>query len=270
MRLLILCSLIAVAAVIVWLIIKKNGTNDTAAGLSGYLAKLEGFKAAKDFFGADGCSGIAVDDAAQKLCLVVNHGQFSSRVISYREILAVEIVENGYQVMKATKRSGFEGLAPLENFAEQPTVGVEPGQALDLPADLSDSGQPTPFQAMAGQPQELIAAKAEKVNKIELNLIIDNLQEPIHTVVFFAAETERGSAEYNIALASAKIWYSRLCILLQQADNEAESALSDTNGVAAQLVADEVNKLADLQARGLISEEEFQAQKAKIMQPREV
>ena len=252
MQLFFILSGAAVLALVVFIIIKKKGAAiGGETDLPKYLATLEGFSSAKDFLGADGIHGIAMDERNKKICLITKKAGFLSRIISYKDILAVEIVEDEYPIMKAARRSGIDA-AERTNRSEG---------AMDSPSNEMPAAKDAAISMVAEMSGEKVT-----VRTIALNVVVKNMQEPIHTVVFSNKEIEKGSVGHTITLTAARQWYSRLYILIQQADNEDENAMNQSEQCNTnRFVADEIAKLAELMQAGLITEEEFNLQKAKLL-----
>lgn len=246
MKFLVIFVILAGIIAILRIVLKKNATTDNKPALSKYLAEITDFSSTKEFMGVDGVSGIAMDEKSRKICLISYKGQFSSRVISHQEILATEIVEDGYQIAKVSRRSLVDESSQKE---------IEPEDAEELGNGDSEADNITATHDIHS-----------KVEKIELHVTVANMQEPIHTVTFSNIENERDSANYNISLTAARQWHSRLCILIQQADNEDENSMNHVdNGNESLCVADEISKLAELMKNGYITEEEFDLQKGKLL-----
>ena len=246
MKFLIVCGFLAVLILIVRAVLKKGAPTDDKSELSRYLSGVKDFTPTKEFLGVDGTSGIALDEKTRKICLIAKNGHFSSRVISHHEILSSEIVEDEYQIAKVSRRSMIEESIPEEQAAE---YSDEPNGA-ETGVDNNASFQDTPAA----------------IKKITLHVMVADMQEPNHTVTFLNSEVERGSVNHNISLAAARQWHSRLCILMQQADNEAENAVNQgENCKESPYVADELNKLAELMKNGFITAEEFNLQKGKLL-----
>ena len=233
--------ILVIVIIILWIVTKNNKSNAGKSDLEKYLARIEGFRSTKEFMGVDGICGIAVDEKSRKICLITKRERFSSIVISHQEILSAEIAEDGFPIIKVSRKSLIDVALP------EGIPIVSAGGANDGFSETEEKAQ-------------------NQVRKIELNVIVNNINEPVHTVIFLNGETEKGSVKYNIPLAAARQWHSRICILIQQADNENENTLGQVeNGSKHQFVADEIKKLAELMNNGFISEEEFNLQKAKML-----
>jgi len=197
--------------------------------------------------GVDGISGIAVDVNSRKICLIIKKGErLESRVVLHQDILSAEMLEDGFQMVKVSRRFKNRGAIP----EEIPAGGT---------GEIIDENSATTAAVLKNT--------ADKVRTIELNLLVNDIQDPIHTITFSNTENEKGSVGYTVAVTAARQWHSRLCVLMQQADNEDENVENRAeNAGEIQSVADEINKLAELMNNGLITEEEFNLQKAKLLQ----
>ena len=246
MNFLIIVGVLALLLLIAGAVLKKSAPADDKSELSRYLSGVKDFTPAKEFMGVDGTSGIALDEKARKICLIGKNGNFSSRVFSHQEILSSEIAEDGVQIVKYSRRSMVEDSIREEQPAEQP--------------DESDGSE------WGAEEQAAFQNAPATVKKITLHVMVADTQNPNHAVTFSNSEFERGSVNHNISLAAARQWHSRLCILMQQADNEAEIAASQGEICKENpYVADEINKLAELMKSGFITEEEFNLQKGKLL-----
>ena len=246
MKFFVIFVILAGLVAILRIVLKKSATTDNKPAISKYLAGMKDFLSTKEFMGVDGASGIAIDEKSRKICLISNKGRFFSRVISHQEILSTEIVEDGYQIAKVSRRSLVD-----ESIQEE----MELEDTGESSSEVSDTDNKTATHDLH-----------HTVGKIALNVIVANMQDPIHTVVFSDNASERGSVNYNISLTAARQWHSRLCILIQQADNEDENSINQVdNANESPYVADEISKLAELVKNGILTEEEFNLQKGKLL-----
>ena len=245
MQFFIACGILAIVLAIGAVFVRKLAFTDDKSDVAGYLSKLEGFSSTKNFMGVDGKSGIAVDEKTRKICLITKGERFSSMIISHQELLSTEISEDGLPIAQVSRGSQIGG-AMIEGLiaGAEGTSDAEPAKT-DENAQKDTSG---------------------KVRRIELNVLVNNIKDPLHTVVFSNIENERGSVAYSISATAARQWHSRLCVMIQQADNEDENAVNQAGaGNENQFVADEIFKLSELMKEGLITEEEFYLQKAKLI-----
>jgi len=87
----------------------------------------------------------------------------------------------------------------------------------------------------------------------------------IINIVFLSGEKQNIDMDYKKAANDAKYWHGLLSVLIKQAEQEdvnAKYASSPNNN----FVADEIVKLGELLKKGLITEDEFAAQKKKLLE----
>lgn len=208
------------------------------------LDQLSDFDASQQIVGEDGESGIALDEQRKKVCLIKhNSGNIDLAVISYKDLLASEICEDGTSVTK-TSRVSQAGSALLGGLLLGGVGAVVGGL----------TGKKT---------------TTDKIKRISLRLTVNSTQAPIHDVNFMTVEGKRGGLIYNNAIQKASHWHGLIEVLIKRADSEEQ----DLNGSAYQTaltspsfsVADEIKKLADLHNSGVLSSDEFQQQKIKLL-----
>jgi hypothetical protein len=104
------------------------------------------------------------------------------------------------------------------------------------------------------------------VERIDLRIIVNDASDPIHDIAFLR-NTEDNNRKYDEAIKLARRWHGTLQVVIRQAEQDIGKAqpsppASDTRKA---FVSDELRKLADLKVAGVITEAEFQQQKAKIL-----
>lgn len=72
---------------------------------------------------------------------------------------------------------------------------------------------------------------------------------------------------YQKVIERARHWHGLIEVLIKRADEEAKASATVTNETSSQSlsIADEIKKLAELRDSGLLSLEEFQKQKVKLL-----
>ena len=83
-------------------------------------------------------------------------------------------------------------------------------------------------------------------------------------------EGKKNGIIYNAAIEQARHWHGLLAVLIKRADSEdiakeGELVEEKTDLLPKSSVADELVKLSELQKQGLLTDEEFRAQKAKLL-----
>ena len=107
------------------------------------------------------------------------------------------------------------------------------------------------------------------VTKIELKIIVNDMEQPNYSVIFLWKKTKRGSSEYARAREIAEKWYGMLKVLISLADKEEsnnayQSMISNNNKFS---IADELQKIVKLHEDGILSDEEFTILKSKVITP---
>lgn len=207
------------------------------------LKSLLDFDPTQQVIGSDGNSGLAVDESREKLCLITISGTVvSTRVISNKDILSAELFEDDDSITK-TVRSSQIGSAIIG--------GLLLGGVGALVGGLSGKKE-----------------TSGKVKHIDLRLLVNDTNSPLHDVAFMNVEGKKGGIIYTQAIQVARKWHGIVEVLIKRAEVE-ESLLASERQAPQALssisVADEIKKLADLHDSGILTSEEFQQQKAKLL-----
>ena len=216
-------------------------TNNKKKAMEKGLGEQSDFSATQKIIGCDGNSGIAIDETRKKICLVSNQlNKVSIRVVSYRDLLSSEIFEDGSTTTKTARTSQLGGAL---------VGGILLGGVGAVIGGLSGKTKTT-----------------GKVKRVDLRLTVNDTQNPIHDVAFQNVEGNKGGLIHEAAMKQARHWHSLAEVLIKRADMEDKaqtSQIAQTEPTA--FVADELKKLAELQATGILSTEEFQQQKMALL-----
>jgi hypothetical protein len=261
--------LTAVLIVSVVFLFKISGAGIKAAEKrkKAFWENIPDFKASKIMMGVDNKSGVAVDESRRKVCLVtvkdavarmrsgqvpdksglfidISSTELSGKVITHKDLLSVEIFQDGDSITKTTRMSQV-GAALVGNF----------------------------FLGPAGA---LIGALTSKkkttglVNQIALRILINDSNSPLHDVLFLNAETKKDSPIYKAASELARNWHGTLEVFIRQSDREDQTLVSKSQPpqgtqIAGSSIADELTKLASLRQSNMITDDEYQRLKAKLI-----
>lgn len=191
---------------------------------------------------------VAFDDKNKKVMFacdqdVTSHTHLEFKVVKYEDIISVQILEDGDAVFeKSTSRTIGGALIG----------GALMGGAGAVVGGLSGSSR-----------------KKKKVKSIKIKLILRKTRKPSFEFIIYNSD-ERKSDELKEYYQDAEKIKDTISVILDRIDREvaAESQkvfenqkLSSSNGS----VADELTKLAALLEKGLLTEEEFERQKAKLL-----
>lgn len=171
--------------------------------------------------------GLAVDDSAQKICLIVGN---NLRVIGYGDLIESEVVVDGHSVTKTSRASQFIGTA----------VGA-----------VLAGGVGAIIGGLSGT-----KSTKEKINGVSLKLIVNDTKNPIHLIDFFEM-TSTGSTVPKIALDEAKYWHDLLSVIIRQARDDAPAVKGS--------MLEDIERYAALHKEGMLSDEEFAAAKRKVL-----
>jgi hypothetical protein len=232
----------AVIAAICVAIIQSKKALKKQKMMVNHLSLVKEFSASKQVLGSDGKTGLAIDEQRKKICLIdCRLETVSHRVISYKDLLSSEIFEDGTTITK-TVRSSQVGSA--------------------LIGGLALGGIGAIIGGLSGKTQT-----SGKVNRVDLRLTVNDTNAPLHDINFLEIDNvKKDEPIYKATMQYVRQWHGLLEILIKRADIEdKENALSSISQNQTGSIADEIKKLAELRDAGLLSSEEFQQQKAKLL-----
>jgi len=168
------------------------------------LTRVDGIEASQHFIGKNAKTGIAVDEKNKKIMLVdKNINGFITRIISYRDVLSSEIIEDGVSIIKTERASQLGGA---------------------LVGGILFGG----LGAVVGGLSGAKTSGTDKVRKIELHIIVNDTQKPLHVISFLEKEVRKtgfAKYEYDQASDSVRHWHSLLNVLIKKADNKLDNSL---------------------------------------------
>lgn len=156
--------------------------------------ELNDFEFSKHILSDDLNNGIFIDEKRNKICLVDN--EKNTNVYRYRDILEVEILEDGSSVTKMSRTSQVGG-AILGGLILGPVGAIIGG--------------------LSGKKENI-----NKVNRIDLKLIVNNTQSPLFIMNFLDSSNgeEKGNIIYKTSIQEAREWHSLISVLIKKADFE--------------------------------------------------
>jgi ribosomal protein L37E/uncharacterized membrane protein len=202
----------------------------------------EGFQVSKSLASIDNNLIVAIDNNSKQVGFV--DLSENVKVYSYRDLLEVEVLEDGETVTK-TSRSSQIGGALIGGLIAGGTGAIIGGL----------SGKQT---------------TNEEVKKISLKILVNDIDSPVKKVVLLDKQKaiKKSDHEYRIAKEKALNWHGLIKVLINMADKEdveKQSAESILTGEKNLSVADELSKLAQLHKEGILTKEEFEAEKQKLL-----
>ena len=221
---------------------QRNSIVEHARTLSDFTVTQDIVSVTTDIISSSPITGLALDETRRRICLITKaHGKIKSRVATYHDILSAEISENGTTVTRTSRTSQIGG-ALLGGLMVGPVGALIGGLSGKRYSD-------------------------DVVGRLDLRIIVNDSQNPTHVITFLNAETKKKATTYAMALEHAQRWYAILKVVIEQADAEDRQAASSP-AVAVPgppSVVAEIRGLVDLRDSGILTEEEFQRQKAKLL-----
>lgn len=208
------------------------------------LKRISNHKSSQRYTSANGDVTLSIDETNKQIS-IVSLNSYKDKVYSYHDILKSEILTDGISVTSTNRGSQLGGAL---------LGGLLAGGVGALIGGLSGS-----------------TTSQEKVKKVELNVIVNDSVNPIHKIAFLDSELSayaKDSQEYKDGYNTAYHCHQLIGVLIRQADEEdkqKETSTRSNNSQGNLSVADELRKLVQLKDEGIISGDEFEAQKKKLI-----
>lgn len=218
-----------------------------------YHSIKENFIPHHQIMGEDSLSITAVDEIRKKVCLMkLGSKKVEDMVLlSYQDILSSEIFEDGKTITVTNRISQIGGAL---------IGGLVLGSAGAVVGGLSGSK----------------TSSESKATRIDLRLTVNRLDNPVHDINFMGAEVDKENPLYETAMEQARHWHGIMEVIIKQADMDDNKAVKSneelgdgTSKVLSQSsIADELLKLGELKDKGLLTSNEFEEQKLKLLTSR--
>jgi hypothetical protein len=174
---------------------------------------------------------LCIDSQKKKLILIKSEITIKKTyIIDFDDIISCELIKDGQVVAKKSTIRTVGGAL---------IGGALAGGAGAIIGGLSGSSK-----------------SSVKADKIDLKIVVRNLSTPSHLFTIFD-KTSNHSSVYNELSRKAEKWKDSISIIIDQVDK--------SNAQQNNSIADELTKLHELKEKGILSEEEFNAQKSKIL-----
>ena len=188
------------------------------------------------FISTNASSAVGVDTTSKKVCFVNNIDAVTT--VTFDDIIECEVLEDNRTIQKKSKTRALGGFMVGELLG-----GVAGGIVGGL------SGQ---------------VKNIEKVKSVQLRVIINSIKYPTHSLFFYSGiELKKDHFLYKDAKHAAEHWYGVISSTIKQAEIDNNMA---PISIQRQSISSELEKLGSLKEKGVITEEEFQAQKKKLLQ----
>jgi hypothetical protein len=192
----------------------------------------------------DGNGMVAIDEKRKKL-LLFNFDDKSPthKVIAYADLLSVAVVTDGKMIFEKSTMRTIGGTL---------VGGALMGGAGAVVGGLSGS-----------------STIGEKIGKVSVKFVLRDISEPSFEILFLNMMPIKPSdADYykvERALRIATEIKDLTSIVIDEIDRSENAKTANIPQQSSSSVADELAKLADLKAKGILTEAEFDAQKSKLL-----
>ncbi|MBU5441729.1 SHOCT domain-containing protein [Paenibacillus sp. MSJ-34] len=213
---------------------------------------IEGFDVTQRFISADFDTGLVLDEQTNRLCII--YSQFNEiKILKYRDILAVEVIEDNESVNKTSRSSQIGGA---------------------LIGSVVAGGVGAIIGGLSGK-----SISSTKIKKLDLKIVVNDISQPVYILNFMNCISETTGEElsgvskddpkYKDALKNVTHWHSLISVLIKRADEEDKEKerqdRNDIENISKPNSVDELFKLSQLLKEGFITQEEYEKQKAKIL-----
>jgi hypothetical protein len=210
------------------------------------LRKQTDFEVTSRFVGNPQVSQMISIDENKKKVSFIDGEQY--RVYNYRDILSSEVLIDGNEIIKTSRTSQIGGAL---------IGGILAGGVGAIIGGLS-----------ADQTKE------SKVSKVDVLIVVNDTRNPTFVLNFFNKDDKDSLYPYPIEMVKDEIEQAQqlhrlISVLIRQADEadllEEQKNKKEIKPSESSSFADEIRKLADLKAEGLLTNEEFIQQKNLLM-----
>ena len=228
---------------------EKNKKNVRSEVLKNKLSTLEGFTISKKVDGFGGFYTFAIDEINEKIAFIT---ESLSHVVSFSEVIGVELIENGNTVSKKSTTRTIGGAV---------VGGVLAGGVGSIVGGLSGN-----------------STQKSKVSSLSVKILLRNLDKPSLIITCFDSRTmtieHKASIEtdgklesyiYKIGKKNADEIKDLVSVIIDRTDIKTGTISVETTLKPSTSIADEILKLNELKERGILTEEEFTLQKYKIL-----
>lgn len=159
------------------------------------------------------------------------------RIVSYADILGAEVVEDGVAITSASRG---------DQISRGILAGLAFGTAGAIVGGLSAK-----------------TATSHQVNRLELRVVVADTTAPMHVVVLRSSPIDRALPSYQKQRQLADYWQALFRVVIKHGESSGPTKCHEAAPLGS--VADEIRKLSVLVDDGILTREEFDAQKARLL-----
>ncbi|PGR02376.1 SHOCT domain-containing protein [Priestia megaterium] len=253
------CGGMAIARLVIATKKDKEEIMDKIMGELEEAVEVENLEVDRYYISADYKAVIIIDETNQKICFIENtvkgidkfkntskDFRYDYTLYKFNDLLETEILQDGETVTKTSRGSQIGGAL---------LGGVLAGGVGAIVGGLSGS-----------------TTSDEEFSKITLKVLVNDTQNPVKLIYFLdeIANVKKYDDRYMKANADSMDWHGVLKVIIQQMDKEDKKKYEQHKEVIVNQtehfsIADELKKLSDLHKEGILSEEEFNEHKKKIL-----
>ncbi|MEK9137191.1 MAG: hypothetical protein AAB393_08715, partial [Bacteroidota bacterium] len=184
-----LAAFIIIAAVVAYA--QQSANEDAKRNMDLALERAQHFRATKKVLSVDRKSGIAIDEDSNLVCLLKSvRGNWFSRVIPFSDVVGVETLEDGEAITRFSRGSQIGGIV---------VGGVLLGAVGAMVGGVTGSRK-----------------TKQNVHRIALNVIINDLSSPVHSITFLTEPVARNSRSYSDASRLAQDWQAVFKVIMEK------------------------------------------------------
>ncbi len=209
------------------------------------LTNIEGFTPKVSIIGYDNRYVFAIDEHSNQIALIKEDNK---RMVPFKKIMSVEVIEDNKTIASKSTTRTIGGAV---------VGGVIAGGTGAIIGGLSGNTN-----------------NKKKVSKLSVKIIVRDINDPSLIIDCFDAKTMTYASEietegkgreiYNQCVSHANRIADIISVIIDSEDKKGVSATS-MQGKPSDFIADELDKLAKLKEKGILTEEEFNIQKQRLL-----
>ncbi|WP_136603829.1 SHOCT domain-containing protein [Paenibacillus dokdonensis] len=218
--------------------VERNEHQNRKASVNVLLQDIPNFNKSNSYVsGSRKIAGIAFDDINKKICIIDNS---VTKVVGYKDLLESQVLIDNIQETITSRKSQLGGA---------------------IVGSILAGGVGAVIGGLSGKTKT-----SNIIKKVELKITINDTKHPVQTVTFLDDQNgvSKEDEAFRKASKQADYWQGLISVLMKQADEEdnpSNPKIFDQKNS----LADELTKLVELHKNGILTKEEFESQKGKLL-----